>query len=289
MAVFAIPNPKKSTIVDFPIERIKLSVQNLGLVNSKYKFTKSNEIFNQYTYEALEFLSLGVFVDINLNSIDLNKTEITVEVRRKIGSFNQAHEVTKANEHLDKVFSSIANLTSKTSDEIEKLKSASKLNTKKEDLRPFYKKKRFIIPAVLILFGIIKSQIDKKNNSTEVYNSTETTTPKAELTQVQKDSVAAFEENLKKENDKVKKEWENSKAGKIQKKHPTWSDDDCEKVAKNNIWIGMQYEMLVYMRGKPNTVNTSNYGNGKSYQACWHDYDPGCFYFDEDQIIKSYN
>ena len=63
MAVFAIPNPKKSTIVDFPIDRIKLSVQNLGLVNSKYKFTKSNEIFNQYTFEALEFLSLGVFID----------------------------------------------------------------------------------------------------------------------------------------------------------------------------------------------------------------------------------
>lgn len=123
MALFAIPNPKKTTQVDFPIERVKLSVQNIYLINNKYKFTTSNEIFNQYTYEALEFLSLGVFIDINLNTISENKTEITVEVRRKIGSFNQSHEVTKANEHLVKIFEAIAKLTMKTSEEIEELKN----------------------------------------------------------------------------------------------------------------------------------------------------------------------
>ncbi len=51
----------------------------------------------------------------------------------------------------------------------------------------------------------------------------------------------------------------------------------------------MHYEMLVYMRGRPDNVNTSNYGDGQNYQACWHDYDPSCFYFDESQIITSYN
>ena len=124
MALFAIPNPKKSTQVDFPIERVKLSVQNIGLINNKYKFTSSNEIFNQYTFEALEFLSLGVFIDINLNSLGENKTEITVEIRRKIGSFNQSHEVTKANEHLVKIFDCIAKLTMKSPEEIEQLKTS---------------------------------------------------------------------------------------------------------------------------------------------------------------------
>lgn len=69
MAVFAIPNPKKTTQVDFPIDRVKLSVLNINLENKKYKFTKANEIFNQYTYEATEFLSLGVYIDINLKKM----------------------------------------------------------------------------------------------------------------------------------------------------------------------------------------------------------------------------
>ncbi|WP_347218720.1 zinc ribbon domain-containing protein [Chryseobacterium sp.] len=80
-----------------------------------------------------------------------------------------------------------------------------------------------------------------------------------------------------------------SKAGKIYKKHPEWSKEDCISISENKIWIGMQYDMLVYMRGKPDNVNTSNYGNGPHYQACWHDYDASCFYFDESQIITSYN
>ncbi|HRP90743.1 MAG TPA: hypothetical protein PKX92_11980 [Edaphocola sp.] len=173
MAVFAIPNPKKSTIVDFPIERIKQSVQNINLVNNKYKFTKANEIFNQYTYEALEFLSLGIFVDINLNAIEENKTEITVEIRRKIGSFNQAHEITKANEHLDKIFTSIAELTAKSPNEIEALKANnnfSKANKKKDD-RPFYKKKRFIIPlaflVLMFLIGVFSDDTSTNNPSSE--------------------------------------------------------------------------------------------------------------------------
>ena len=124
MALFAIPNPKKSVQVDFPVEVVKQSVKNINLINDKYKFTSSNEIFNQYTYEALEFLSLGVFIDINLNALNENKTEIVVEVRRKLGSFNQSHEVTKANEHLVKIFDAIAKLTGKTTAEIETLRSS---------------------------------------------------------------------------------------------------------------------------------------------------------------------
>ncbi|GEC78152.1 hypothetical protein [Flavobacterium aquatile] len=123
MAVFAIPNPKKTTQVDFPIDRVKFSVLNINLENNKYKFTKANEIFNQYTYEATEFLSLGVFIDINLNKISEEKTEITVEIRRKLGTFDQSFEVTKANEHLVKIFDCIANLTTKTPEEIENLKN----------------------------------------------------------------------------------------------------------------------------------------------------------------------
>jgi hypothetical protein len=98
--------------------------------------------------------------------------------------------------------------------------------------------------------------------------------------------------NLKKIEVKEKeadKEWYSSKAGKIQKKYPGWSRKDCKSLADRKIWIGMTYEMLVYQRGKPNTVNPSNYGNGIHYQFCWDDYTPSCFYSEEDQIITSYN
>jgi hypothetical protein len=200
MAVFAIPNPKKATIVDFPIERIKTSVQNISLVNNKYKFSRANEIFNQYTYEALEFLSLGVFIDINLNSVNENKTEIIIEVRRKIGSFNQANEITKANEHLDKIFAAIANLTAKSPEEIESLKNQSvKTNTSsnKKDERPLYKKKRFLIPAALIGLAII-GNLFNANETTNTTSLNKTNTEQTSTSAVSgMDLKTKIENNIK--------------------------------------------------------------------------------------------
>ena len=69
-----------------------------------------------------------------------------------------------------------------------------------------------------------------------------------------------------------------TKAGKIYRKHPDWSKEDCERIAKNMIWIGMNYDMLVCERGKPNSIHTSNYGSGNEYQCCWEDYQTSCFY-----------
>lgn len=163
MAVFAIPNPKKTIQVDFPIEKVKLSVQNISLRNDKYKFSKANEIFNQYTYESLEFLSLGVFIDINLNKINEDKTEITVEIRRKIGTFNQSHEITKANQHIEKTFECIAFLTTKTPEEIEqykatqtanKLASNSKNNFKNGEEKPWYEKTGLVILLCVLFFPV---------------------------------------------------------------------------------------------------------------------------------------
>ena len=186
MAVFAIPNPKKTTQVDFPIERVKLSVLNISLENNKYKFSKSNEIFNQYTYEAFEFLSLGVYIDINLNKITDEKTEITIEIRRKLGTFNQSYEVTRANNHLDKVFNIIANLTIKSPQEIAEL-NTNKISDDSESRNKLYdeinenEKKstksndwKVIVGLVIVFFVfVIYSTINQKNdNENNEYNST---------------------------------------------------------------------------------------------------------------------
>jgi hypothetical protein len=89
-------------------------------------------------------------------------------------------------------------------------------------------------------------------------------------------------------NIKERKVWENSKYGKLQKKHPEWSDEECINVIDNKIWIGMSLEMLKYQRGNPNRANPSNYGNGVKWQWCWDDYTPSCFY-GQDGIITAYN
>lgn len=104
----AIPNPKRTQSLDFSIQQINLAIDRVSKFSKKYKFTKSNPVFNQTTLEAFEFLSVGVFIDISLSSITDTKSEITIEVRRKIGSFDQSYEVTNANKHLENLFDLLA-------------------------------------------------------------------------------------------------------------------------------------------------------------------------------------
>jgi hypothetical protein len=89
--------------------------------------------------------------------------------------------------------------------------------------------------------------------------------------------------------DKEQKKYDNSKAGKIQKKHPDWSKEDCERIANKRIWIGMTLDMLKCERGNPNSANPSNYGKGTQWQWVWEDYTPSYFYGGDDQIITAYN
>ncbi|HVX90933.1 MAG TPA: hypothetical protein VHC20_04915 [Candidatus Paceibacterota bacterium] len=84
--------------------------------------------------------------------------------------------------------------------------------------------------------------------------------------------------------------WQATPAGKICTKHVDWTKDDCDGVAKNQVWIGMTYDMLVYENGKPTSKNISNYGSGNRYQYCWTGHTPSCYYDDNaDGIIDSYN
>jgi hypothetical protein len=100
----AIPNPKKSLVIDFSIEKLKSTIEYVVVLNTKYKLNSKNDVLNTYTFEALEFLSLGIFADISFSRIDESKTEVTIEIRRKVGAFDQAHEVSNANEHISTLF-----------------------------------------------------------------------------------------------------------------------------------------------------------------------------------------
>jgi hypothetical protein len=143
----AISNPKKTISVDFPLDKVKIGVERIDKLSKQYKFTKSNPIFNQTTFEATELLSFGVYIDINLSSVNENKTEITIEIRRKIGSFDQAHEVTKANQHIENLFETLAKGISYSEAEFTNVQE-----TEKNELIDKKKRKQ---KRRLIIWGII--------------------------------------------------------------------------------------------------------------------------------------
>jgi|TARA_B110000902_G_scaffold110745_1_gene130693 hypothetical protein len=120
----SIPNPKKTFIIPFAISKTFDAIQIITKLNKKYKLTKSNVAFNSATIEASEFLSLGVYIDFNLTEISEIKTEVNIEVRRKLGSFNESHEVTYANEHIDTLTDELSNALTKSDQEIESIKKS---------------------------------------------------------------------------------------------------------------------------------------------------------------------
>lgn len=56
--------------------------------------------------------------------------------------------------------------------------------------------------------------------------------------------------------------YENSKAGKLCKAHPTWIKEDCEMIAKGKVHIGMTKEQAIAAWGNPGDINktTSSFG-----------------------------
>lgn len=132
-----------------------------------------------------------------------------------------------------------------------------------------------------IIFGAINagsSDIENQTTSIDTINTT--------IDSIEQNKIT---EELRKAEEVEEAKFLKTKAGKIYKKHPEWTKEDCINLSKKQIWVGMSYDMLIYLRGKPNTVNTSNYGNGNEYQCCWDDYNPSCFYMKDDKIITSYN
>lgn len=118
----AIPNPKKTINIEFPIKKVKDSLPAIPALNSKYKSTSANDLLNLFTFEAFETLSLGVYIDISLKKESETATELTIEVRRKVGSFNQSHEVTNANNHIQNMLQLISSALSISDEGLEKIK-----------------------------------------------------------------------------------------------------------------------------------------------------------------------
>jgi hypothetical protein len=123
----AIANPTKKVTIDFPMSQVKDCVLTIPKVFTKYRIQSQNPMFNQYTFEASEFLSLGVFIDINLTEVGPNKTEISIEVRRKLGAFDNWVEVQNANEHIQNIITAISKALTSPNGQVQEVKQKSLL------------------------------------------------------------------------------------------------------------------------------------------------------------------
>ena len=152
----AIPNPKKNLTIDFPLEKVNTGIERIHKISNKFRFVKNNPTFNQITLEVSELLSLGALVDINLSAINENRTEITIEVRRKIGTFNQAHEVTSANQYIQNLIDLISQGMNMSEDELNNLISEQKQQG--VDKKKRKQKRRLIIWGIVLLILFLMSK-----------------------------------------------------------------------------------------------------------------------------------
>ncbi len=111
MVLYSIPNLNESFTIACSIPEIKDGIALIPLFDKKYRIALSDECPNRVTLESKEFLNSAVFVDFNLVTIQENKTDVTIEIRRKKRSFDQHYEVTNA-------FISIENLIVQLSEAI---------------------------------------------------------------------------------------------------------------------------------------------------------------------------
>ena len=81
---------------------------NIHKRNNKYDFHNKNDIMNIFRFSAFEFLSVGVWIDISLVEVNSTTTSITIEIIRKVGSFDQPHEVSNAMRHLSTIINIIS-------------------------------------------------------------------------------------------------------------------------------------------------------------------------------------
>ena len=155
--MFSIPNPKKTITIEFPIEQVMKSIPKISAASdTKYNVSEINAIFNQVTLDCVEFLSLGVYIDFNLVKKSDTSTEVTIEIRRKIGSFDSDVEIQNANYHFTDLVNYLSSVIVLSDYDFNKKYStvlANMANKSDEDAKPWFAKKN--IATLYIILGIV--------------------------------------------------------------------------------------------------------------------------------------
>lgn len=163
-----IPNPKKTIEIDFSIEQIKGSIEYIPYKNNKYKFYQKNEVINLYSFHGMEFLSLGVYIDIHLSSINESRTKIDIEVRRTMGAFDKPSEINKANDHIQNITKYISECVVLSNEELHQLKESTSTSNSDKKKGASWKLATIFIVSSIVFFFIFKL-IFKKEEEEKTY------------------------------------------------------------------------------------------------------------------------
>jgi hypothetical protein len=122
--------------MEYSIPKIKDSIALIPLLDKKYKIALPDESPYRVTLESKEFLNSAVFVDFNLATIQENKTDVTLEIRRKKRSFDQYYEVTNAFIHIDNLIEQLLKTIVLKDTEIQELKERQNFFENQNILKP---------------------------------------------------------------------------------------------------------------------------------------------------------
>ena len=143
MRVGAIPNPKKTIIVKGGQEEVakwlyKVCPYLNDNIKSGYIQEKLDENIGRLEIGKTEFLSLGARIVVDTNYKDDESTEVTVEIQRKVGAFDQSYEITYANEHLSNTVQAVQYVAQNKEYNPPKLEiSNTEVTEKKKKSNPF--------------------------------------------------------------------------------------------------------------------------------------------------------
>jgi hypothetical protein len=112
MALLAVIIPQKEITVDFSIKDIKEAILKLPKMLDACKVIDENDIIKKYDLQFTSFMSMGNRLSLQLTEISENKTKITIDTTRMIGSFNESHEVSSANTDYNKMITALSKVLS---------------------------------------------------------------------------------------------------------------------------------------------------------------------------------
>ena len=106
----AITIQPKEIIVDFNISEVKKAISKLPKMINNCTLLEQNDTFKKYDFQFTSFLSLGNKLSLTLTEISENKTKITTDTTRMMGTFNESNEVSAANNDYTTMINSLTKL-----------------------------------------------------------------------------------------------------------------------------------------------------------------------------------
>ena len=150
MVLYSIPHLNESFSMEYSIPQIKESIALIPLLDKKYRIALQDESPDRVTLESKEFLNSAVFVDFNLATIQENKTDVTLEIRRKKRSIDQYYEVTNAFIHIDNLIQQLLKAIVLKDTEIQELKERQNVFENQNILKP----KKQVLETIKRLWSI---------------------------------------------------------------------------------------------------------------------------------------